>query len=130
MPCADIDSASSITRAACSKRLRRNAADVQADAAELRPAVDERHRKAEIGRAERRRVAAGTRADHEQLCRDVGGRLDPPGGAAAPRPVAARPAGFSITTVSLSEGIRTVSPRAARTSAISESFETRSPFGP
>ncbi len=38
------------------------------------------------------------------------------------------PAGFASTTVSLSEGIFTVSPPVAARSAISESFETRSPF--
>ena len=57
------------------QRLGRNAADIEADAAELRPAVDERDGKAEVRRAKRRRVTAGSRSDHEQLRRDVGGRL-------------------------------------------------------
>ena len=49
------------------QRLGRNAADVQADAAEHRPALDQRDLEPEIGGAERRGVAAGTRAEHDQI---------------------------------------------------------------
>ena len=48
------------------QRLRRNAADVQADAAERRPALDERDLQPKVRRPERRRVAAGPGADHHE----------------------------------------------------------------
>src|SRR5690606_3946238 len=48
------------------QRLRRNAADVQADAAERRVALDQRHVQTEIGRAERRRVTARTGSEHDE----------------------------------------------------------------
>src|SRR5690606_28867087 len=47
------------------KRLRRNAADVQTDAAERRPALDQRDVESEIGGAEGRGVAARSRAEHD-----------------------------------------------------------------
>ncbi len=53
------------------QRLRRNAADVEADAAELRVALDEHSLHSEIGRAERGAVAAGASAQHEHLALDV-----------------------------------------------------------
>ena len=46
-------------------RLRRDAADVQADPAERLVALDERHVEAEVGGAERGRVATDAGADHE-----------------------------------------------------------------
>ena len=49
------------------QRLRRNAADVEAHAAELRPALDQRDLEPEIGGAKRRGVAAGAGAEHDQI---------------------------------------------------------------
>ena len=46
------------------QRLGRNAADVEADAAQHRPAFDQRDLEAEIGGAERGGIAAGTCAEH------------------------------------------------------------------
>ena len=60
-------SASVITFAAWSKRLRRNAADVQADAADARVALDQDHLLAEVGGPKRRGVAAGPGAEHQHL---------------------------------------------------------------
>ena len=54
------------------QRLRRNAADVEAHAAERRVALDEHRLHAEIGGAERGGVAAGAGAEHEHLAFDVG----------------------------------------------------------
>ncbi len=83
------------------QRLRRNAADVQTDAAELRPAVDEHHRQAEVGRAERGRVAARTRAETSScVVRSAAARCAGAGFGAAGADRAAA-AGFSITTVVL-----------------------------
>src|SRR5690606_25762244 len=48
------------------QRLRRDAADVEADAAERRPALDQRDVEPEVRRAERRRVAARARAEHDE----------------------------------------------------------------
>ena len=47
--------------------LGRNAADVQADAADARVALDEDHLLAEVRRAKRRGVAAGAGAQHQHL---------------------------------------------------------------
>ena len=70
------------------QRLRRNAADVEADAAEFGVALDQHHVHAEVGGAERGGVAAGAGAEHDQLAFDVGlaaaGRR-PACGAASPR---------------------------------------------
>ena len=49
------------------QRLGRNAADVEAHAAERRIAFDEDHFLAEVGRAESGGVATGTRAEHEHF---------------------------------------------------------------
>ncbi len=49
------------------QRLRRNAADVEAHAAERRVALDQRHALAEIGGAERGGVAAGAGAEDEDV---------------------------------------------------------------
>ena len=46
------------------QRLGRNAADVQADAAQHGPAFDERDLESQVGGAERGGVAAGTGAQH------------------------------------------------------------------
>ena len=54
------------------QRLRRNAADVEADAAEGRVALDQHCVHTEVGTAERGRVAAGTGAEHDDLAFDVG----------------------------------------------------------
>jgi hypothetical protein len=51
---------------------RRDAADVQAYAAECRIAFDEHRLHAEVGGAERGRVAAGAGAEHEHVAFDVG----------------------------------------------------------
>ena len=53
------------------QRLGRDAADVQADPAERRIALDQHHLLAEIGGAERRGVAARPRAQHQHLGLDV-----------------------------------------------------------
>ena len=53
------------------QRLRRDAADVQAHAAQRRVALDQHHLLAEIGGAERRGVAAGPGAEHQHLGVDV-----------------------------------------------------------
>ncbi len=68
MPRAAISSASSITLARVQQRLGGNAADVQAHAAELLPALDEGHLQSQVRRAKGRRVAAGAGAEHQQLC--------------------------------------------------------------
>ena len=52
--------------------LGRNAADVEADAAERRVAFDDDRLHAEVGRAEGRRVAAGAGAEDEHLAFHVG----------------------------------------------------------
>ena len=65
------------------QRLGRDAADVQADAAELLAAVDQGDAQPEIGGAEGGRVAARAAAEHGDLDLDVGVRGRPP---AAPRP--------------------------------------------
>ena len=49
------------------QRLRWNAADVETDAAERRVALDQRHALAEIGGAKRGGVAAGARAEDEDV---------------------------------------------------------------
>src|SRR5262249_57742836 len=49
------------------ERLRRDAADVQAHAAEALVALDERHAEPEVGRAERRGVAARPGAEHRDV---------------------------------------------------------------
>ena len=49
------------------QRLRRDAADVEAHAAERRPALDQHYLLAEVGGPERGGVAARTRAEHEHL---------------------------------------------------------------
>ena len=54
------------------QRLRRNAADVEAHPAERRVALDEHRLHAEVGRAERRAVAAGAGTQHQHLALDVG----------------------------------------------------------
>ena len=54
------------------QRLRRDAADVQADAAERRIAFDDHRLQAEVGRAESRRVAARAGAEHQHFAVDVG----------------------------------------------------------
>ena len=57
------------------QRFRRNAADIQADAAELRPAIDQDHAEAEIRRTKGRRVATGPGADDEHFRRQIRGRF-------------------------------------------------------
>jgi hypothetical protein len=54
------------------QRLRRDAAHVEADAAERGVALDQHHLHAEVGGAERGRIAAGAAAEHEQVALDVG----------------------------------------------------------
>ena len=50
------------------QRLRRNAADIEADASERRALVDQNDLLAEVGGPERGGITAGTRADDEDLC--------------------------------------------------------------
>ena len=50
------------------QRLGGNAADVEADAAQHRPAFDQRDLESEVGGAEGGGVAAGAGAQHQQLC--------------------------------------------------------------
>ena len=79
------------------QRLRRNAADVEADAAERRVALDQHGLHAEIGAAECGGVAARARAEHQHLAFDVdvagvSGRRRVGAGAAAAAPApSARP---------------------------------------
>ncbi len=54
------------------ERLRGNAADVEADAAEFWPAVDQHHLLPEVGGAERRGIAAGAGAENEQIGLEIG----------------------------------------------------------
>ena len=54
------------------QRLGRNAADVEADAAEGGVALDDDRLHAEVGRAEGSGIAAGTGAEDEHLALDVG----------------------------------------------------------
>ena len=66
------------------QRLGGDAADIEAYAAQRRAAVDEHDLLAEIGRAEGGGVAAGTRAEHDDVAFDVGlGRRGRPAGAGA-----------------------------------------------
>ena len=58
------------------QRLRGDAADVEADAAETWPALDQHHLLAEIRGPERRGVAAGTGTEHQDLGVDVAGGGD------------------------------------------------------
>ena len=55
------------------QRLGRNAADVQAHAAQRRPAIHQCHLESKIGGTECGRVAPGTRTQHQQLHLAVGG---------------------------------------------------------
>ena len=59
-------------RSGVQQRLRRDAADVQAHAAERRIALDEHGLHAEVGAAEGGRVAARPRAEHQHFAFDVG----------------------------------------------------------
>ena len=89
------------------QRLGRNAADVQADAAERRAALDQRDRQPEIGGAERRGVAAGTGAEHDQveivavplgrLAAATGSRLRPARHCRQGRPLARAPSAAAGT---------------------------------
>ena len=54
------------------QRLGRDAAHVQADAAQRGIALDQHHFQAEVGGAERGRVAAGAGAQHQHVAFDVG----------------------------------------------------------
>ena len=74
-------------------RLRRDAADVQADAAEALVALDQRDLEAEVGGAERRRVAADAGADdHDALALGLGA-----GAGSSGFSVATASAGFSAS---------------------------------
>jgi hypothetical protein len=53
------------------QRLRRDAADVQADAAERGPAFDQRDLHAEVGGTERGGIAAGAGTQHQQFCFEI-----------------------------------------------------------
>ena len=82
-PCAPIDRASSMTLAACSRALDGMQPTLRQTPPEDRPALDQRHREAEVRGAEGGRVAARTRAEHEQLRCWRGGGLRGAAGAAA-----------------------------------------------
>ena len=62
------------------QRLGGDAADIEADAAEHRPAFDQHHPGAEIGGAEGGGIAAGTGAEHQNLGMQVAGRRRGRGG--------------------------------------------------
>ncbi len=62
------------------QRLGRNAADVEADAAERRVALDDHRFHAEVGGAEGGGVAAGAGAENEHLALHVGRTAMPGGG--------------------------------------------------
>ena len=49
------------------QRLGRDAADVEAGAAQRRVLLDDRHLQAELGGADRRHIAAGAGADHDEV---------------------------------------------------------------
>ena len=122
-PCSPSSSASAITLRDVQQRLGRDAADVEADAAERLVALDEHDVEAEVGGAEGRRVAARARAEDERpghrrrivvavaggLGRGVGRlRRRRLGGArlvSAPRRGAVR-----LSSVSISEPSETLSP--------------------
>ena len=125
--------------------LRRNAADVQADAADARVALDQHHLLAEVGRPKRRGVAAGPGAEHQDL--GVKGRVGVPRGA---RPRRHRRGGgrarrrllfgrdgrrrfFLLLGLRLGlrlelRGGRRRAPSAASSNRMIEPFETRSPI--
>ena len=66
-PCAAIAAASSMVLATCSSAFGGNAADIQANAAERRPLVDDQHLLAEVGGAEGGGVAARPRPEHHEI---------------------------------------------------------------
>ena len=57
------------------QRLRWDAADVEADSAERRPAINQCYLEPEIGSPEGRGIAAGSGAEHQQLHIAIGSRL-------------------------------------------------------
>ena len=67
MPCAADSSASADHAGDVQQRLGRDAADVEADAAEPLVALDEHGLEPEVGGAERGRVAAGPGAEHDHV---------------------------------------------------------------
>ena len=124
------------------QRLRRNAADVETDAAELRPALDQRDFHAEIGRAERSGVAAGTGAEHDDIevvgCSErmtvgvrtrsgfgVAAGFGALGGCWASSELAA---GLRLRAVASAVRCRATAARPLRARAITLPLETRSPF--
>ena len=113
------------------QRFRRNAADVQAHAAERRPALDERDLEPEIGGAKRRRVAAGPGADHgeplagrRRVARPRARRRARRGSAPAGRAARSAPRRGGARAAAALLGARRLRPR--RRSAAS-SVSTRSP---
>ena len=54
------------------QRLGRNAAHVQADAAQCRVTLDQHHLEAKVSRAESGRVAAWATAEHQQVAVHIG----------------------------------------------------------
>ena len=82
------------------QRLGGNAADVEADAAERRPRVDQHDFLPEIGGAERRGVAAGAGAENQEVGLEVGGsRRGGRGRRRAARRRAPRPASRSAAGI-------------------------------
>ena len=73
MPCAAIAFDFVHDGGGVQQRLRRDAADIQADAAERRIALDQHGLHAEVGGAERGRIAARSGAEHQHVAFDVGG---------------------------------------------------------
>ena len=67
MPCSPIAAASSMTLAACSSALEGMQPTFRHTPPELLPAFDQRHLQPQVGGAECGGVAAGTRAEHQQL---------------------------------------------------------------
>ncbi len=60
------------------QRFRRDAADIEANAAEHRPAFDQHHAFAEVGGAKSGRIAAGSGAKHQHFGMGIGPRRRPP----------------------------------------------------
>ena len=88
------------------QRLGRDAADVQADAAELLAAVDQGDGQAEVGGAERRRVAARAAAEDGHLDVDVGVRAPSAAGASGAFGSATSSAGASVAGLAPSWRLR------------------------
>jgi hypothetical protein len=104
------------------QRFRRDAADVEADAAERRVALDEDRLHAEVGAAESRRIAARAGAEDEHLALEVGAAADRAAACGA-----AGGAGRWLARRSLAAGPGSCAAPAASISATTDPVETLSP---